>query len=99
MKNHQIINGRRLQTNKKWSHLKQNQKIWISEITKKAHENYILKHNKLPIRKNKYEVFDEVADKVNQREIWIPYFELKLHVNKMIDRLNRKNPLFKRKEE
>lgn len=99
LKNHQIINGRLLQTNKKWSHLKQNQKIWISEITKKAHENYVLRHNKLPIRKNKYEIFDEVADKVNQREIWIPYFELKLHVNKMIDRLNRKNPLFKRKEE
>ena len=65
MKNHQIINGRRLQPNKKWSHLKQKQKIWISEMTKTAHENYILKHNKLPIRKNKYEVFDEVADKID----------------------------------
>lgn len=83
-----------MQTNKKWSHLKQSQKIWISEITKKSYENYILKHNKLPMQKKKYEIFDEVYDKVKQREIWIPFHELKLNVNKMIDRLNRQNPLY-----
>ena len=94
MKNHKLVNDVLLQTNKKWSHLKQSQKIWISDVTKKAHEKYILKHNKLPMRKKKYEIFDEVDEKVKQHEIWIPYGELKLHVNKIIDRLNRKSPLF-----
>ena len=51
MKNHKIVNGRLLQTNKKWSHLKQSQRTWIAGITKKLHEKYILKHNKLPVKK------------------------------------------------
>ena len=29
MKNHMRINGQLLQTNKKWSHLKEKQKNWI----------------------------------------------------------------------
>lgn len=41
MKNHKIVNGELLQTNKKWSHLKQSQRIWIADITKKSHEKYI----------------------------------------------------------
>lgn len=98
MKNHKIVNGRLLQTNKKWSHLKRSQRTWIADITKKSHEKYILKHNKLPVKKKKYEIFDEVDEKVKQREIWIPYGELKSHVNKIIDRLNRKHPLFDREE-
>lgn len=60
------------------------------EITEKTHKNYVLKYKRLPMKKRKYEIFEEIADKVRQRGIWIPYGELKVHVNKKLDRLNRK---------
>ncbi len=94
MKNHKLVNDVLLQINKKWSHLKQSQKNWIMEVAEKAHKNYVLKYKRLPMRKRKYEIFEEIADKVRQRGIWIPYGELKTHVNKKLDRLNRKNSLF-----
>ena len=96
MKNHKLVDGKLLQINKKWSHLKSSQRDWIRNITEKAHKNYVFEHGKLPIKKKKYVIFDEVEELIKQREIWIPFPELKMHVNKIIDRLNRKSPLFRR---
>jgi len=84
-----------LQTNKKWSALKQGQRTWIQEMTAKEHTAYVEEHGKLPMKKKKETVVDKVHDHINERGIWIPYGELRSHVNKMIDRLNRKSPLFK----
>ena len=70
MKNHKIVNGRLLQTNKKWSHLKRSQRTWIADITKKAHEKYILKHNKLPIKKKKYEIPYVRQDEIDRNIEW-----------------------------
>jgi len=39
-------------------------------------------------------VLDKVHEHINERGIWIPYGEFHSHVGVMIDRLNRKNPLF-----
>lgn len=94
MKNHKMVNGKLLQTNKKWSHLAERQKTWIYEVTAKEWAAYVEKHGKLPMKKNKEAVLDAVHDKVIRRDIWIPYHEFKQAVNKKIDRLNRKSPLF-----
>ena len=64
VKNHKLINGRLLQTNKKWSHLKQKQKNWICEITQKTHADYVLKYNKLPLKKKKEEILSKIENKV-----------------------------------
>lgn len=61
----------------------------------KEHAVYIEEHGKLPLKKNKESVLDKVHDHINERDIWIPYDEFHSHVSVMIDRLNRKNPLFK----
>ena len=94
MKNHKYVNGQLLQTNKKWSHLKVKQRNWIYTITKQEYQKYILNHNKLPIKKKKHEIFDNVYEKVNKRNIWIPYYEFKIHVNKLIDKLNKETNIF-----
>jgi len=94
MKNHVLQNGRLLQTNKKWGALKQSQRTWIQEMTAKEHTAYIEKHGKLPMKKQKKVVLDKVYDFINEKNIWIPYGEYYSHVSLMIDRLNRKNPLF-----
>jgi len=41
MKNHIKQNGQLLQTNKKWSALKQSQKTWIQESTATEHAAYM----------------------------------------------------------
>jgi len=41
MKNHELINGKLLQTNKKWSALKQSQKQWISEVVREEYARYV----------------------------------------------------------
>jgi len=43
-------------------------------------------------------LIDRVYDRISEREIWIPYYEVKVHVGKYIDRRNRKSPLFKSSE-
>ena len=63
-------------------------------MTAKEHAAYIEEHGKLPMKKSKETVLDKVHDHINERDIWIPYGEFHSHVSVMIDRLNRKNPLF-----
>jgi len=69
MKNHIKQNGQLLQTNKKWSALKESQKTWIQEITAKEHAAYIEKHGKLPMKKYKEIVLDKVYEHINERNI------------------------------
>lgn len=94
MKNHIKVNGKLLQTNKKWSHLKERQKTWIFEVTKEEHSAFVSEHGKLPRKKYKEVIVDKVMEKINEREIWIPYYEAESQINKFIDRQNRKSPLY-----
>jgi small-conductance mechanosensitive channel len=68
-------------------------------MTAKEHAAYVVEHGKLPMKKGKEIVLDKVHDHINERGIWIPYDEFHSYVNKMIDRLNRKHPLFNPPEE
>ena len=93
-KNHEWVGGQLLQTNKKWSQLKERQKTWIQQVAAEDHAAYVAEHGKLPMKKQKEAVLDAVYERINERGIWIPYGEFKTNVSKMIDRLNRRNPLF-----
>lgn len=90
MKNHKRVDGQLLQTNKKWSALKQSQRAWIAEITRDAHTAYCETQGTRPIKKNKAAVLGAVHNQMIQRNIWIPYHEFEQHVGRHIDRLNRK---------
>lgn len=63
-------------------------------MTAKEHAAYVEEHGRLPMKKSKEAVLDKVHDHINERGIWIPYGEFCSHVGVMIDRLNRKNPLY-----
>ena len=41
MKNHMRINGQLLQTNKKWSRLKEKQKTWIMETARQEYDCFV----------------------------------------------------------
>lgn len=79
MKNHIKVNGKLLQTNKRFSQLKESQKNWI------VPELYELYHNKmreirttrkLP-RHHRDTVISSLYEQIQNREIWIPYDEVK----------------------
>lgn len=98
MKNHIKVDGKLLQTNKKWSHLKAKQKEWIYSVAEKEYNTFVNEYNKIPLKRNKDIIFDKVYESIVEREIWIPYHEAKMHLNKFIDRMNRKNSPYEPKE-
>lgn len=79
MKNHINIDGQLLQTNKKWSSLKENQKQkimnWLCEET----AAYYQIHLQYPMGRYSEDVVDNVYDKIQAAEIWIPYGEVYQH--------------------
>ncbi len=89
-KNHQMVEGRLLQTNKQWSALKQSQKEWITETARQAHSKTVQEKGK-PVNKNgKREIIDAVYEQIEARKIWIPYGEVEKHIASLIDRWNRR---------
>ena len=95
MKNHVWSDGKLLQTNKKWSALKQSQRTWIHELTRDEHEAYVKMNEHLPMKKRKDEIVDHVYARLAECGVWIPYREFHNHVAVMIDKLNHVSPLFK----
>ncbi|MDF2058418.1 hypothetical protein [Priestia megaterium] len=79
MKNHVYQNGRLIQTNKKFSALKQKQKEWITSELKHRYISAInYPHTKLNPKKRD-QILDEVYDLIVTKDTWIPFHEVKKH--------------------
>jgi len=89
-KNHVKVNGTLLQTNKKWSQLKQKQRDWIYEIAREEHFKFIEENKRLPMKTGKKKLIAVIETKVDERNIWLPSHELESGIGKYIDRLNRR---------
>jgi hypothetical protein len=82
MKNHIKVNGNILQTNKRFTQLKNSQKEWT------AGELYKLYHKKIKERRTTKKLPPNQRDivtsslyaQIQNREIWIPYGEVKKYV-------------------
>ncbi|OUB36088.1 transposase [Bacillus thuringiensis serovar yunnanensis] len=79
MKNHEHINGQILQTNKKWSHLKQNQQNRITEWLQAEYQWFIEVHLRKPKKKEEEYILDTVTEQIRELNIWIPYQEVKTY--------------------
>lgn len=83
MKNHIKVNGKLLQKNKHFSQLKQSQKDWIAtELYKLYHDKMKERRTtrKLPHNQLK-EVISLLYNKIEEREIWIPYREVEKYTH------------------
>ncbi len=93
MKNHQIIDGRPLQTNKKFSALKESQKTKVAEWEYEAYKDSYLKYKKVPDKQREDEILFSVIDQIEAAEIWIPEDEIYKHYqgrrNKLLKRLKK----------
>lgn len=93
MKNHKKVNGKLLQTNKKFSHLKQTQKEFIMQELYLQCKKYTVENGTFPHKDGLFTVLDKVYQQIEQREIWIPYEEVYQHFQSRITKF--KNRLMK----
>ena len=77
MKNHMRINGQLLQTNKKWSHLKEKQKAWIMETARQEYDCFVRERGKLPVHGSKQQLIERIYEVIEAKGVWIPYGEVK----------------------
>lgn len=89
-KNHKMIDGRLLQTNKKYSQLKIKQKEKIAEWMFQATRDYYMKKCTFPNDKHLEEVVDTVYEKIEDAEIWIPYGEVFKHYKSKRSDINKR---------
>ena len=93
MKNHQIMEGKLLQINKKFSALKESQKTKVAEWEYEAYKDCYLKYKKIPNKRREDEVLFSVFEKIEAAEIWIPEDEIYKHYqgryNKLLKRLKK----------
>jgi hypothetical protein len=92
MKKHMLVDGRLLQTNKKYSQLKQSQKTYINENLRKIYleKKHCGKELPMSIRD---EIIRELYVNIEQRGIWIPFNEVKIVACKKIAQWKRKDNL------
>lgn len=90
MKNHKRIDGQLLQTNKKWSHLKQSQKDWINQLADQAVKNDCENYPNPLNKRQKEKLVDGIVEKIRERDIWLPEYELYNHLNKIVSKKLRK---------
>lgn len=75
MKNHQYVNGRLLQTNKKFAHLKESQKCKIAEWLYEEYKNKLMISGKTD-KSADLAIIEAVNEKIVAAEIWIPEAEV-----------------------
>ncbi|MGW5955895.1 transposase [Bacillus mycoides] len=95
MKNHtRSSKGQLLQTNKKWSHLKQKQRETISNWLREAYIEKIKVYNRRLKPKEHEDVLIQVMLKIHEHEIWIPEYEVEKYYKGKINKwYNKHNSL------
>ncbi len=86
-KNHEMIDGKLLQTDKKYAQLKLKQKEKIAEWMFQATRDYYMKKYTFPNDKHLEEVVDIVYEKIEDAEIWILQITLKRNASSAIAEL------------
>ena len=79
MKNHEWVDGKLLQTNKKYSQLKLKQKEKIYQWMYEAYRDKYREFGKYPDLKDIDDILEPVMERIDEAEIWIPYGEVRKH--------------------
>lgn len=75
-KNHIMVNGKLIQTDKRFSALKERQKAKIAEWFYEAYRKCYMESGKLPDTPVEDKILDYVFKKIEEAEIWIPDGEI-----------------------
>ncbi|AFQ13257.1 hypothetical protein BCK_27238 (plasmid) [Bacillus cereus FRI-35] len=92
MKNHtRDSKGQLLQTNKKWSHLKQKQCETISNWLRETYIEKIKVHNRRLKPREHEDVLSQVLFKIREHEIWITEYEVEKYYKGKINKWYNKH--------
>lgn len=80
MKNHRKVDGKLLQTNKKYSQLKHGQKEFIATELYAQCKAYVMEKGVFPNNKHNDDIVEAVMEKIEERQIWIPEDEVHKHL-------------------
>jgi hypothetical protein len=74
---HERVNGKLLNLDKKWHHLSCQQREWIVSQFREEYIAHLNKNGTHPNKEECREMLDRVYTKIQERELWIPYGEVK----------------------
>ena len=98
MKNHIVVNGKLLQTNQKFSDLKQSQqddiRSWIRNTYRQVRDSDFAGNP----REIKEEVVSRVMEKIRERDIWIPEHEIRREYESMARSMHEKYNTYKERK-
>lgn len=77
LRNHIRVNGKLLQTNKKFSALKLRQKEWIASLLRTKTISLMLEHQRQLKRPERERILQETLIAIEQKGIWIPDCEVR----------------------
>ena len=90
MKNHMMVGGRLLQTNKKFSHLKNSQKEKINGWLYEEYSKLWKTNGRQPGKPQKEVIISSVYAKIEEAEIWLPLGELYSYYESHINKFRRR---------
>ena len=79
MKNHQIVNGKLLQMNKKFDQLKEHQRVKIAEWLYEAYRELRVEQKRVPNMEDDARIIGAVMKKISDAEIWILEHEVEMY--------------------
>lgn len=89
-KNHKMVDSRLLQTDKKFSALKEKQKMKIAEWFYEAYRKCYVESGKLPGKHEDDIILEYVFCKIEEAEIWIPDGEIYAYYRKRKGKLQKR---------
>ena len=98
-KNHQMIDGRLLQMDKRFSALKEKQKAKIAEWFYEAYSKCYVDFGKIPGKQEDDIILGYVFQKIDEAQIWIPdgeiyaYYKRKGKLQKRLEKEFSKEPI------
>lgn len=85
-----MVDGKFLQTNKKYSHLKLKQKEKIHQWMYESYRDYYLETRQYPNEKDCDSILEPVLYKIIEADIWIPDYEVYKHYRKVVGNLRKR---------
>lgn len=89
-KNHKMVDGRLLQTNKKFSALKEKQKTKIAEWFYEAYRKCYMKSGKFPGKHESEIILEYVFHRIEEAQIWISDGEIYAYYQKRKGKLQKR---------
>jgi hypothetical protein len=86
---HEKINDKLLNLDKKWHHLSCQQREWIVSQFREGYVEFLNANNRHPQKEECQKILELVYTKIQEREIWIPYNEVKRAFSSKLSRYRK----------